>query len=202
MTLAHVIDSILVGTLAEILATTGTALRQRACATDFNDTWLYWNGSAWKWAKYWQPLALLRTPFTVTASSTNEETALTYTLPALGANTMLMINQTWNSLTNNANAKTARVTVDGGGGIGSAIDMASATTGTLTTIMRNMNDASVQKWFTNSPKIYGANSGSVQGTTKVTGVAGKVLVISGQKAVGTDVMTLEYADIWICGGTA
>lgn len=192
-------DSIVTGTLAEILARSGLHTGQRAIPSDFNGAERYWNGSAWKWAKKWQPLALLRTAFTVTAASTSEEVGMTYTLPALGANDMLQINHFW-TVTNNANAKTARVTVDGGGGIGQAIDLASQNVGNLVAEMRNMNSASVQKWFSNNRAVYGGTSSSLQGTTKATGTAGLVLTITGQKATGSDTMTLEWADIWICGG--
>ena len=189
--------SIVVGTLAEVLAKTGITTYQRAVATDFNDCELYWNGSAWRWAKKWQPLALLRTAFTVTAASTSEETGMTYTLPAIGANDMLMVNHFW-TVTNNANMKTARVNLDGAAG--QAVDLASQNVGNLVTMMRNMNSASAQKWFSNNRAVYGGTSGSLQGTTKATGTAGLVLTVTGQKATGSDTMTLEWADIWICGG--
>ncbi len=190
-------DSIIYGTLAEILARSGLHTHQRAVATDYNNTWLYWNGSAWKWAKKWQPLALLRTAFTVTAASTSEETGMTYTLPAIGANDMLMVNHFW-TVTNNANVKTARVNLDGAAG--QAVDLASQSVGNLVTMMRNMNNASVQRWFSDNRAVYGGTGGAIKATTKVTGTAGLVLTITGQKATGSDTMTLEWADIWICGG--
>lgn len=190
-------DSLITGTLAEILARSGLHTGQRAIPSDFNGCGLYWNGSAWKWAKKWQPLALLRTAFTVTAASTSEETGMTYTLPAIGANDMLMVNHFW-TVTNNANAKTARVNLDGAAG--QAIDLASQNVGNLVAQMRNMNSASVQKWFSNNRAVFGGTSSSLQGTTKVTSTAGLVLTVTGQKDTGSDTMTLEWADIWICGG--
>ncbi len=189
--------SIVTGTLAEILARSGLFTNQRAIPSDFNGAERYWNGSAWKWAKKWQPLALLRTAFTVTAASTSEETGMTYTLPAIGANDMLMVNHFW-TVTNNANMKTARVNLDGAAG--QAVDLASQNVGNLVTMMRNMNSASAQKWFSNNRAVYGGTSSSLQGTTKATGTAGLVLTVTGQKATGSDTMTLEWADIWICGG--
>ena len=190
-------DSIVTGTLAEILARSGLYTNQRAIPSDFNGAERYWNGSAWKWAKKWQPLALLRTAFTVTAASTSEEAGMTYTLPAIGANDMLMVNHFW-TVTNNVNVKTARVNLDGAAG--QAVDLASQNVGNLVTMMRNMNSASVQKWFSNNRAVFGGTSSSLQGTTKATGTAGLVLTITGQKATGSDTMTLEWADIWICGG--
>lgn len=190
-------DSVVYGTMAEILARSGLFTNQRAIPSDFNGAERYWNGSAWKWAKKWQPLALLRTAFTVTAASTSEEVGLTYTLPAIGANDMLMVNHFW-TVTNNANVKTARVNLDGAAG--QAVDLASQNVGNLVAQMRNMNSASVQKWFSNNRAVFGGTSSSLQGTTKATGTAGLVLTVTGQKATGSDTMTLEWADIWICGG--
>lgn len=190
-------DSVVYGTMAEILARSGLFTNQRAIPSDFNGAERYWNGSAWKWAKKWQPLALLRTAFTVTPASVAEEVGLTYTLPAIGANDMLQVNHFW-TVTNNANAKTARVNLDGAAG--QAVDLASQNVGNLVTMMRNMNSASAQKWFSNNRAVYGGTSSSLQGTTKATGTAGLVLTVSGQKATGSDTMTLEWADIWICGG--
>ena len=189
--------SVIVDTEANVLAKTGTYTGQRAVLTNRNSAEMYWNGSAWKWAHFCQPMSLLRTAFTVTAASTSEDTGMTYTLPAVGANDMLLVNHFW-TVTNNANAKTARVNLDGAAG--QAIDLASQNVGNLVAMMRNMNSASVQKWFSNNRAVYGGTSSSLQGTTKATGTAGLVLTVTGQKATGSDTMTLEWADIWICGG--
>lgn len=189
-------DSIIYGTLAEILARSGLHTHQRAVATDYNNTWLYWNGSAWKWAKTWQPLSLLRTDYTLPAD-TAANVALSYTLPALGANDMLRICEYW-TVTNNANVKSAIVKLNGNNG--RSMDLAGKGSGNLVLEMRNQNNAAVQDWFNNNSSVFGAISGAKVSTTENTAVAGKVLEIIGQKATAGDTMTLEWADIWICGG--
>lgn len=201
-------EAIVRGTLAEILLNTGNGsgsyVGQRAIATDKgvgNGLELVYNGSAWKYATVWQPLALLRAPVTL-PNDTAENTAFTYTLPILGANTMLRVCHFW---TTNANAsgKTVKVNLDATGagtGFSSDISSASAATGNLVTEIRNMNDTAVQKWFSNNKAIFGANNGTIQGTTRQTGTAGVVLTVTGTKTTAGDVMTLEWADLWICGG--
>lgn len=197
--------SILKGTLAEILAYTGDYLGQKAYASNYGVSTrgakLFWNGSAWLWDTHWQPLSLLRSPFTVPGDLT-EDVALTYTLPKLGANDMLRVSHFW-SVTNNANVKTVRVNIGDAGTMatGQALALTSKDSANCIAEMRNMNNALSQSWFSNNVSIFGVTSGTLQTTTKDTSTAGRLLTITGQKvSVTGDSLVLNYADIWICGG--
>ena len=192
-------DSIVTGTLAEILARSGLHTYQRAVATDFNDCELYWNGSAWRWAKKWQPLAKFRTAVTA-PTDLNENVLATFTLPALAANDMLMVKHFWTTV-NNANAKTAKVNLGAtGAGTGWSCDLASAAVHNMVTEIRNMNDTAVQKWQSNNKAIFGSTTGgALQGTTRALGTAGVTLAIAMLKGTGADSVILEWADFWICG---
>lgn len=204
MALKTVMHSVLRGTLAEILASTGAYIGQQAFATDYGvgtapnqpGMELYWNGAAWRLPVRWQLMAMIRAQVVVPA--TNVETdVMTVTLPALGPNTLIRVCHFW-TLTSNANAKNARVRIDGTSATN--LSLASAAAANMITEGRNMNDASVQKWGTNNTSIYSANSGTLQGTTAATGTAGKILKLTGQNSTAADVMNLEYGDIWLCGG--
>lgn len=200
MTISYRMKSVVVGTLAEILAVPGLYTYQEAVATDFNDCRLYWNGTVWKWAKVWQKLAKFRTPVTAPVDLL-ENTIQTYTLPALGANDEILVEHFWTT-TNNANAKTAKVNLGAlPAGTGWAVDLANNNVHNMVTHMRNMNDASSQKWQSNNKSIFGSTSSLLQSTTRATGTAGVVLTITLLKAtVAGDSVVLDYADISILGG--
>lgn len=195
--------SVVLGTMAEVVAKTGIYTGQMGLASDHGLSGqglrMVWNGSAWRLPPFWQKVAQNRTQTTLPAD-TNELTYLTYTLHALGANDqwriegMVLVN-------NNANAKTVKGNLGATGvGTGAAIDFASNTAGLFVIQGRNANDASAQKWMSNSKAIFGGLSGSLQTTTRATGTAGVTLAVAGLKGTAGDTLTFEYADIWLCGG--
>lgn len=189
--------SIVVGTLAEVLAKTGITTYQRAVATDFNDCELYWNGSAWRWAKKWQPLAKFRTAVTA-PTDLNENVLATFTLPALAANDMLMVRMFLS--VGGAAAKQLKINLGAtGAGTGFSLDLNGLAVHNMSVDIRNMNDTAVQKWQSNNKSNFGSTSGTLQGTTRALGTAGVTLAIAMLKTTDTDSVVLEWADFWICG---
>lgn len=191
-------------TLANVLAQTGSYVGQMAYASDHGlgaGLVLVWNGSAWKVAPWWQPLQLLRSNWTAPADTNDNPSPLDYTLPAIGANDMVRVCTFW-TMTNNANSKTVNVNIGTSGSYaqGAAVDVVSNATGNLVTEMRNQASASSQEWFTNNKAVYGGTNGSLVSTGKDTGVAGKHVMVSLQKANGADSCVMNWGDIWICGG--
>lgn len=195
--------SILVGTMAELIANGGDYTRQKGWATDLapgRGLQLEWSGTLWRLPNFFQQVAKTRSQTTL-PGDTNEATILSYTLPALGANAMIKVRTLLSGLTNNANAKTVRVNLNGSGaGTGAAIDCASNTAANFEIECRNANATNAQKWITNAKANWGAFSGSLQSTTRELGTAGVVLTLTGQKGVNTDAMVFEWADFWLCGG--
>jgi hypothetical protein len=155
-----------------------------------------WSGSAWILPQETQILKYIHTDVTLPADLV-ENTAVTTTLPALGANDAIHIESMW-TLTNNANAKTVNIKLDGTNGF--TRDYASfAGTHTYNTIV-NRNSASSQCWTNNNTSMFGGTANALQTTTKALGVAGKVLSMTGTKATAGDTMTLNWARIYVCGG--
>jgi hypothetical protein len=52
----------------------------------------------------------------------------------------------------------------------------------------------------NTSTGYGNASGNLQTATRERSGAGKTILLRSQKAVGTETTTLEYADVFVCGG--
>lgn len=125
------------------------------------------------------------------AADTNENTLATITLPALSANAQVRVTTAW-TVTSNANAKTARVRFSGGAGtIVWAGSLASTTFIQHQLIIAN-------RGATNSQVCTAPGTGQAYtvGTAAVTSavdtsVAGTTIVITAQKGVNTDTMTLE-----------
>lgn len=208
MAATKIMHSIVKGTLAEILAVTGDYIGQRAISSDYGVglglEW-YWNGTTWKLTAGKQLAATFRaaTGYTVPADA-NVNTLVTYTLPALGGADSMIVEMFW-TLNNNANAKTAVVSMGGSSGV--STDLASAVSSNMITVMRNMGGLTyTQSWYSNNKVVFGTSTGSLQTTSSAaagardTGVAGKVVLITGQKATAGDTMVLNYADIYLQGG--
>lgn len=129
---------------------------------------------------------------TAPASDTNENVIATITLPVLSANDILRITHHW-TVTGNANVKTVRVRMDGiTGTIFVADTYTSVTYGQSMSYIANRNSTAVQVGY--SDKILG--SGTKTLTADVAGAVetntGSVtIVLTAQKATGTDTMTLE-----------
>jgi hypothetical protein len=127
------------------------------------------------------------------AADTNENTLATVTVPAntLGANGSLRIVTYW-SFTNNANNKTCRVRFSGAAG--TTYYTQTYTTQLVATaevFIGNRNATNSQAgWFRQSNGA-GSTSISTLSTSAVDTTAATTLLITGQKATGTDALTLE-----------
>ena len=129
---------------------------------------------------------------TVTAASTAEVDLVTLNIPAglIGLNGQLVVTHFW-EVTNNANTKTARVKLGGTAFFANATSLASvAIFLPPPTVIWSRNSQSSQMAFAAA----NGNTSVATGTAKTTGTvdtsAATTLVISGQKATGSDTMTL------------
>ena len=129
------------------------------------------------------------------AEDTAENTLATITIPAnaLGANGSIAIITSW-TFTNSANLKTLRARFSGGAG---SIYMSFAITTQATTqaqfIISNRNSASSQVGGTtggNATGGWGVSTGAIV-TSAIDTTAQTTIVITGQKALGTETITLE-----------
>jgi hypothetical protein len=126
------------------------------------------------------------------AADTNENILATIPIPAglMGVNGSLRVTTIW-SVTNNANAKTARVRLGGIGGTAFwTVALASVLSGKGLCVV--MNRGAQNSQVAADPNVIGLATSAVAVTTGAidTSVA-QDLVITGQKATGGDTMTLE-----------
>jgi len=140
------------------------------------------------------------------AADTNENTLATITVPAnaMGANGQIHI-RLRGTFTNNANVKTLRIRL---GGIAGTILFTQTVTSSVCTqmdvVIGNVNDAAVQvAWFVGTRGTGTAEGGAAAPTAgAVDTTAAQDLVITMQKATGTDTMTLTgYSVLLLADGT-
>ena len=198
------LSSVLVDTYTGVIATPGLYLGQRAIVTDYNHAEMYWSSVSgpWKWAKTWQLLDRQHTAFTL-ANAAGEQTAYSHTLPPLSGNDMIRVEHFW---TNNASTALKEVHVNLGStgvilgfknDLGNNISNVSAN---FVSMFRNRASQSDQAWFSNARGVYGRATVALVTTNQNTATS-KTLAITGTRTVsGTEVMRLDWADIWICGG--
>lgn len=125
------------------------------------------------------------------AADTNENTLATISIPAgaIGANGCLRVRTFW-TVNNNANAKTTRIRLSAiGGTIFTSLSHGAVTTGSTDGLICNRNAQNSQYAYAltlsgNSTAISTA-TGSVETSVATT------MVITAQKATGSDTMTLE-----------
>lgn len=143
------------------------------------------------------PLSYLLAKSAVPVSSTNDtnETAFA-TIPiagnTIGNNGQLRVSTIW-ACTNNSNSKTIRVRYSGGAGVPflSANITASAGVSAVTNIGNN-NSTFAQVGGSQAVTTSGLPFGYVQGSTAAADTsAATSVVITGQKATGTDTLTLQ-----------
>lgn len=135
-------------------------------------------------------------------NTTSEETLATIQIPAnaLGANGHIEVFANFTA-TNNANAKTVRCRLNGIGGTSySDLSLASTVQNNLRVRITNRNATNSQVGITSAtrPEKYGTASTSSIITSSVDTTANVDLVITSQKATGTDTLTLEsyHVIIW------
>lgn len=183
------------------LALTGLSTATNAAITA-TDSILVAFGKLQAQANYFSSLLSNCTPVLVlaksavavsTPASTTEEVLATITIPAgiIGDNGQLRVYTLWSS-TSSANTKTPRVRF--GGTSGTAFLSATLTTSATTqvmTLIRNRSSASSQVGnVATVTASFGVSSGSITTATVDTSVA-TTLVITGQKAVSGETLTLE-----------
>ena len=150
------------------------------------------DGATWGLVNGSVVLARGNTDLTVTAASTAEVDIASFDVPAglIGTNGMLEVTHFWEA-TNNANVKTMRVKLGGTAFFANAAALNSSAI-FLPPITRiwNRNSQSVQMAFAAA----NGNTTIATGTAKTTGAvdtsAATTLAISGQKATGSDTLTL------------
>jgi hypothetical protein len=132
-----------------------------------------------------------------------EEVLATITVPAnaMGPNGIIEIWSAWSN-NNNANSKTFRIRV---GGIGGTVIFSASNT-TSISLMRpshwmNVNSASSQRTSSSSGQggAVGASGGALV-TTSVDTTASVDIVITGQKAVSGDTLSLDLYQVTVCYG--
>lgn len=126
-------------------------------------------------------------------NDTTEDTLATITVPAntLGANGSLRIYTLW-TVTNSATAKTLRIRYSGGSGTiymqAAAVNQASHQA-----LLVIANQAATNSQIGTAPSTNGGLgvNGSALATSSVDTTASTTIVITGQKATGTDTLTLN-----------
>lgn len=140
------------------------------------------------WRHIPRTLAMSGANVTAPANDTNENTLATITVPAnaMGTNGTIELHTDF-SQTNNGNGKTIRVRFSGAAGtILDAAGHASIANRAAHYLIQNENSASVQR------VVYAGNNISIYPTSAtVDTTAATTIVITAQKATGTDTVTLR-----------
>jgi len=164
-------------------------LGQTICITDVGENGSLWRGNGTKWVRLHSIKFYDLSAAVVLTGTTSTTTLATITIPAglIGANGKVKFYPLWSN-TNNANAKTLRVFLNG-------VPMYTATSqnsvhnsGLL--ILRNFNSETAQRMSSGMAAGLGSSPGSIAATTVDTTVPVTV-TITGQLANSADTMTLE-----------
>lgn len=149
------------------------------------------DGSTWGLVNGECILARGNTDLTVSAGITTEEDLVTINIPAglIGPNGLIEVTHFWNA-NNNANVKTARVKLGGTAFFAVTAITSNAILLPPPTRIWNRNSESSQISFAAANGNVGSSTGSAATTGTVNTAAATTLVISGQKATGTDTLTL------------
>lgn len=195
-------EAVVRGTLAEILANTGASaglyIGQRGLATDVgvNGLELRYNGTVWVFSNRTQLLAFQHTAVSNDAD-TLEKVLFTCTVPALGANDILIVRTGWNH-TSSANNKILKTKL-----AGTTLFSTTLTTSAGTVrdeFLRNRGSTSAQVLGLGGTNSYGTGNAAVTTSTVATGVA-TTFQLTGQKALNTETLTLEFAEVYIHGAS-
>jgi len=163
---------------------------QIICVTDVGENGSLWRGNDTKWVRL-NPIKVFSLSAPVSLTGTTSATTLaTITIPAglIGANGKVKFYPLWSN-TNNANAKTLRVVLNGGTTVYTATIVNSVHNSGLL-ILRNFNSETTQRMSSSMAAGLGSTTGSIASTTVDT-TAATTITLTGQLAVGTDTLTLE-----------
>jgi len=189
-------------TYAAVVASTGVSVDQTKFVTDYGlgaglDPQMRWTGTKWVWIPQLQLIGRQYAAQTV-PGDTNEATLFTCNIPPLGANDALLLRVGW-TLTNSANSKTERLKLDATTMYSNAF-AAGAATDVRDYFIRNRNATNSQIMGPTNNQLYGQSTAAV-GTAAFQTSAASVLTLTGQKASGGEVMTMEWAELFLLGGT-
>jgi len=123
-------------------------------------------------------------------NTTAETTYATITVPAnaMGANGSLLIWELW-SYTNSANSKTMRVRFSGGSG--TIFASAAASASVLMNVLAKIQNRGATNSQVGTPATIGTAAGTAAVTSSVDTTASATVVLTGQKATGTETLELE-----------
>jgi hypothetical protein len=201
--------SILVDQLSAILLQDGLYDGQRAVALNYNNAELYWKNDTdkWRWPPFWQLVLRNHTASTISTGNVEQDVTPTLSLPALAPNDLIRISHFWSFGTGTNASKVIRVKIDS-----TVCFMTTKSVDTQRLVhvvneVRNRGGAGVQLWVTEQTTTMSTGPHTIDletsTTSKALGTAGKVLKLTGQNGntSGSNTMTCECVDIWICGGT-
>ena len=165
-------------------------LGQIICITDIGENGSLWRGNGTKWVRLHSIKFYDLSAAVVLTGTTSATTLATITIPAglIGANGKVKFYPLWSN-TNNANAKTLRVVLNGATTVYTGTSQNSVHNSGLL-ILRNFNSESVQRMSSGMVAGFGSTTGSIAASTIDTTVPVTVTV-TGQLANSADTMTLE-----------
>lgn len=147
------------------------------------------------------PYLLARGTTQLSVTGTTSQTTLaTVTLPAgaMGPNGVVHIRSLWSAGANNANAKTARVRLDGNTMSSGAL--ANNLTYSDDRKIINRNNASSQLFLNTASSPFGVSTTALGTQATNTANAARDITFTGQLADGADTMSLEYYEVWVTYG--
>lgn len=129
-------------------------------------------------------------------ADTTEDTLATITVPAnaLGANGALLVHVAFSG-TNSANTKILRVRYSGAAGTTVAATISTNVNAAMTLMIGNQNAAGSQRWTTVGSISIAPTPISTTSAVDTTGPT--TLVLTGQKQLGAETMTLNGYSIWV-----
>lgn len=202
----HWLNPVIRDTRAAIFAMAGWFIGQKAYAKDYgvgnasNRRGLayFWNGTAWELPPDLQQVGMQHVDATCDATA-NENTLFTMSMPPLGANDQILVRAGW-TYTNSANNKTERIKAGVSGGIVYSLNVTTSSGDVRDYFLRNRNSNLAQIGGFGGSTVYGtAGSGSPNpGAVDLSAVS--TLSITGQKALNTETLTLNFANVFLCGG--
>lgn len=145
-------------------------------------------------SNYHSPIILAQSAVAITSpADTNENTLATITVPAnaMGPNGRIRVWETW-TVNNNANVKTRRTKIGGASGsVFNSANIASTVSQSCVSWIANVNNTAVQSGTAPGSSSGIGSSSSANDTAAVDTTAETTIVITAQKATGSDTMTLE-----------
>ena len=165
-------------------------LGQIICITDIGENGSLWRGNGTKWVRLHSIKFYDLSAAVVLTGTTSATTLATITIPAglIGVNGKVKFYPLWSN-TNNANAKTLRVVLNGATTVHTATSQNSVHNSGLL-ILRNFNSETAQRMSSGMAAGLGSTTGSIAATTVDTTVPVTVTV-TGQLANSADTVTLE-----------